>query len=236
MTLPGGEISSRPLHFFWIVDCSGSMVGDKIQTVNNALDETIPEMIKIAGENAKAHLFVRALKFSSGAEWVVKDPTPVDQFKWIPLDADGVTDMGAAFELLSEELKMPPMPSRALPPVLVLISDGQPTDDYKCGLRSIFNEPWGKKAVRIAIAIGDADVDTLKEFIADPEIPVLEARNPQALTRFIKWVSTAVVEKSINPPSKLPGEKGHSGIQISNDPILEKSDPETKSSTEIDVW
>jgi len=22
---PGGELASRPLHFFWIADCSGSM-------------------------------------------------------------------------------------------------------------------------------------------------------------------------------------------------------------------
>ena len=28
MKRPGGELASRPLHFFWIVDCSGSMYGD----------------------------------------------------------------------------------------------------------------------------------------------------------------------------------------------------------------
>ena len=30
---PGGELASRPLHFFWVVDCSGSMYGEKIGTV-----------------------------------------------------------------------------------------------------------------------------------------------------------------------------------------------------------
>ena len=29
---PGGELATRPLHFIWIADCSGSMSGEKIQT------------------------------------------------------------------------------------------------------------------------------------------------------------------------------------------------------------
>lgn len=30
MKRPGGELASRPLHFFWIVDCSGSMYGERL--------------------------------------------------------------------------------------------------------------------------------------------------------------------------------------------------------------
>ena len=41
---PGGELASRPLHFIWVVDCSGSMYGEKIGTVNHAIQSTIPEM------------------------------------------------------------------------------------------------------------------------------------------------------------------------------------------------
>ena len=43
---PGGEIAKRPLHFFWIVDCSGSMYGEKIQTVNNTIQSTKCEMLQ----------------------------------------------------------------------------------------------------------------------------------------------------------------------------------------------
>ena len=38
---PGGELASRPLHFFWVVDCSGSMYGEKIGTVNHAIQSTV---------------------------------------------------------------------------------------------------------------------------------------------------------------------------------------------------
>ena len=41
---PGGELATRPLHFIWMVDCSGSMYGEKIGAVNHAIQSTIPEM------------------------------------------------------------------------------------------------------------------------------------------------------------------------------------------------
>ena len=47
---PGGELASRPLHFFWVVDCSGSMFGEKIGTLNHAIQETVPEMVEAAND------------------------------------------------------------------------------------------------------------------------------------------------------------------------------------------
>ena len=132
--------------------------GGKIQALNTAIREAIPHMRKEASQNPNATVLVRALKFSNGAQWTVSQPTPVDQFEWTDLTAEGVTDMGKALSMVAEQLKMPPMSERALPPVIVLISDGQPTDAFSQGLKDLMNEPWGRKAVRIAIGIGeDAD-------------------------------------------------------------------------------
>ncbi|MDD4492972.1 MAG: tellurium resistance protein [Eubacteriales bacterium] len=188
---PGGELASRPLHFFWIVDCSGSMYGEKIGTVNHAIQSTIPEMVDAASDNPNAQLLVRTLKFSTGASWVTSSPVPVEDFAWDDLYADGVTDLGKAFDLLAAQLTIPPMSERALPPVLVLISDGCPTDDYKESLNRLLHLPWGKKSVKIAISIGqDADDSVLTEFTGNREL-VLQANNPQALVKMIKWASTA---------------------------------------------
>jgi len=188
---PGGELSSRPLHFIWIVDCSGSMYGEKIGAVNHAIQSTIPEMADAAKNNPNADLLVRTLRFSSGASWVTAVPVNVEKFSWSDLSAEGVTDMGKAFNLLAAQLTIPPMSDRALPPVLVLLSDGQPTDDYKIELTNLLKLPWGKKAVRIAIAIGqDADNEVLYEFTGNKEL-VLQANNPAALVKMIKWASTA---------------------------------------------
>ena len=199
---PGGELATRPLHFFWVVDCSGSMYGEKIGTVNHAIQSTIPEMKDVASNNPNAELLVRTLKFATGATWVTSNPVNIDDFAWNDLDAGGVTDLGAAFNMLSAQLTIPPMTDRALPPVIVLLSDGQPTDDYKKALDKLLHLPWGKKAVRIAIAIGqDADHDVLQEFTGNREL-VLQANNPEALVKCIKWASTAA--SLVSAPASRP--------------------------------
>lgn len=121
---------------------------------------------------------------------------------WDDLDAGGVTDLGKAFELLAGQLTIPPMTDRALPPVIVLLSDGQPTDDYKKSLDELLHLPWGKKAVRIAISIGqDADDDVLLDFTGNREL-ILQANNPQALVKMIKWASTAA--SLVSAPASRP--------------------------------
>lgn len=203
---PGAALANRPLHFFWMVDCSGSMFGEKIATVNNAIQSCIKPMQDAAEDNPNAQLLIRTLKFATGANWVTTNPVPVEQFVWDDLTAGGVTDMGKAFELLAAQLTIPPMSDRALPPVIVLLSDGQPTDDYKKNLDKLLHQPWGKKAVRIAISIGqDADDDVLTEFTGNREL-VLQANNAEDLTKMIKWASTVASVVSA-PASQSPASQ-----------------------------
>jgi uncharacterized protein YegL len=180
------------------------MEGDgKIQALNTAIREAIPHMQRVADENPNAQVWVRAVKFASGAQWHISQPMLVADFKWSDLKAGGHTDMGKALALAAEQLRMPPMSERALPPVLVLISDGQPTDNFDAGLKALMEQPWGKKAVRIAIAIGeDADHDVLQKFIGHPEIKPLQANSPEALVNYVKWVSTAVLQSASSPASQ----------------------------------
>lgn len=229
---PGGELASRPLHFFWVVDCSGSMYGEKIAAVNHAIQSTIPEMRDAAENNPNAQLLVRTLQFSSGASWVTATPEKIEDFTWQNLDAGGITDMGKAFDLLAAQLTIPPMSERALPPVLVLLSDGQPTDDYKKSLDKLLSLPWGKKAVRIAISIGqDADDSVLQEFTGNREL-VLQANNPEALVKMIKWASTAASIVSA-PASRIANDGGETRNPIdTNGAIIAGGVPEPE---EIDV-
>ncbi len=215
---PGGELASRPLHFIWIADSSGSMEQDeKIQSLNTAIREAVPHMKKVAEDNPNAQVLVRAVKFSNGAQWHISQPTPVADFAWTDLEADGETDLGKALELVAEQLKMPPMSERALPPVLVLVSDGQPTDDFNAGLKALMDQPWGKKAVRIAISIGrDADPEVLQEFIGNSELKPLAANSPEALVKHIKWASTAVLKSASSPAA---GAEVPAGTDTANVPI-----------------
>ena len=199
---PGGELATRPIHFFWVVDCSGSMYGEKIGIVNNTIQECIPEMRNSADNNPNAQLLIRALQFSSGASWITTSPVPVETYSWEDMEANGLTELGKAFDLLAAQLSIPPMPARALPPVIVLLSDGQPTDDYKKSLDKLKGMPWFRKAVKIAISIGqDADDDVLIEFTGNKEL-VLQANNATALAKMIKWASTTA--SMVSAPSSKP--------------------------------
>jgi len=197
------------------------MKGAKIQSLNMAIRESVPHMQQVAEDNPHAEVFVRAVKFSNEPEWHI-EPTPIARFRWRDLEAlpAGRTNMGKALNLVAEQLKVPPMPERALPPVLVLVSDGYPSDDFEAGLKTLMTEPWGQKAVRMAIAIGsDVDYEVLQRYIGRPDLIPLQANNAEDLVSCIMWVSTAVLKYVSSPPAvaqdstiKIPEAKGsHEG-------------------------
>jgi uncharacterized protein YegL len=198
MTRPGGKLATLPLHFVWLADCSGSMTAEgKMASLNHAARESLPHLRRVAMDNPNATVLLRVLTFSTGAVWAHGEPTPERYFHWPDLTATpgGRTDLGAALKLLARELRPTAMQARALPPVLVLLTDGYPTDDYKSGLAALMSEPWGAKAIRIAIAIGrNADYDALRRFIGNPQIAPLNARNADELTRYLRWASTSVLQ------------------------------------------
>ncbi len=236
---PSGKISCRPLHIIFIISCSDSMACDgKIHALNNAIKEFIPDIRELANGNIEVPVLIRAIKFSNGAQWhVSSQPTEVERFTWIDLQSGGdATDMGAAMRLLATALKNPPMPDRALSPVLVLISDGCSTDDYNDGLQALMAEKWGRKAIRLAIAIGEnANLEELQKFIGNAEIKPLQANNFETLVRHIKWyLDKAVVDwlrwdwgdgfyikysEWCAPLTKLNGRQLQLGIELIHIPI-----------------
>lgn len=223
-------MASRPLHFFWLADCSGSMYGEKIEQLNYAIRNAIKPMQDVAKDNPNAQVMVRAIKFSTGSQWHIAGATPVDDFKWTNLTAEGVTDLGKALQLVAEQLDVTQMPERCLPPVLVLVSDGQPTDDFAAGLKALMDKPWGRKSVRIGIGIGqDADLEILQEFIGNPEIKPLQANNAEDLVNYIRWASTVVLQAASAPASQVKD-------QVSSGVVPVPQAPATSSMDVDDVW
>src|SRR2546429_1947541 len=107
---PGGPLASRPLHFIWIADCSGSMASDgRVRALNTAIRETLPHLREVAAGNPNADVLMRVLRFATGASWHVGEATPVDDYRHDDLVAGGVTDLGAALDLVTEGLRVPPM-------------------------------------------------------------------------------------------------------------------------------
>lgn len=189
---PGTAVAQRPLHFFVLADCSGSMAADgKMQALNTAMRETIPHLLDVARQNPHARLMMRVLAFSTGARWHVGEAVNVEDFTWDDLEAGGYTDLGAALTELAAQLTSPPMEERAVPPAIILVSDGLPTDDWRGGLDRLVAQPWGQRSIRMAIGIGrDADQEVLRAFSGRPDSAPLNASNPEQLVRLIRWAST----------------------------------------------
>jgi uncharacterized protein YegL len=188
-----GGVAARPLHIFFLLDGSTSMQANrKIETLNQAMREVIPELIRVVDAHPGIEMMVRALVFADRAKWL-GESARLSQFKWTDVDAEGYTAMGEAMRLLAAELESPPMPARFLPPVAILLSDGDPTDDFEGGLAALEAAKLASKAIRVSIAIGDkADHGKLLAFMSPNMRPngVLQAKNSRQLVEFLKFAST----------------------------------------------
>jgi len=192
-----GKVGNKiPLHFIFIIDCSGSMSGAKINALNHTMSSLLPAIKEEFTKDKNTELLMRIIAFSSGAKWVLPSFKSISEFNWTDLIAEGTTDLGEAFQLVIEEFKPNTERQYFLPPILVLITDGQPTDDYKRSLSELLASPTGKNAIKLSIAIGrDADIEVIREFISNPEIPILQANNPEMMMNYIKW--TFIVAKQV---------------------------------------
>ena len=73
---------------------------------------------------------------------------------------------------------------------------------YQERMEKLKKRPWFRKAVKIAISIGqDADDEVLIEFTGNKEL-VLQANNATALAKMIKWASTTA--SMVSAPSSKP--------------------------------
>lgn len=201
------SVPRRTMTLFFLIDTSGSMSGNKIGAVNDAIVNVLPMLEDISSSNPDAEIKVAALEFSNGTKWLYNEPKSVDDFKWIDVQAGGLTSLGeACLELNSKLSRSGYMKSASgsYAPAIILLSDGGPTDNFDGGLQTIQGNNWFKNAIRIAIAIGDdADLDVLARFTGNSEA-VIKVQNIDALKQIIRIV--AVTSSQIGSKSSSTGD------------------------------
>lgn len=183
------------------------MSGNKIGAVNDAIVNVLPMLDDISSSNPDAEIKVAALEFSNGTKWLYNEPKSVEDFKWIDVQAGGLTSLGeACLELNSKLSRSGYMKSASgsYAPAIILLSDGGPTDNFDGGLQTLQCNNWFKNAIRIAIAIGDdADLDVLARFTGNSEA-VIKVQNIDALKQIIRIV--AVTSSQIGSKSSSAGD------------------------------
>lgn len=201
------SVPRRTMTLFFVIDKSGSMLGNKIGAVNDAVVNVLPMLDEISASNPDAEIKVAALEFSTGTNWLYDEPKLASDFVWQDVKAEGLTSLGAACVELNNKLSrngFMQSASGSFAPAIILLSDGGPTDDFKSGLAKLQGNNWFKAAIKIAIAIGDdADKDVLKDFTGTNEA-VFTVHNIEALKQIIRVV--AVTSSQIGSKSSTAGE------------------------------
>lgn len=241
-----GETIRRNLHFIWLVDDSGSMSGNKIQALNYAVKNVLPELRKIEDDN-KVNILMRAIKFGSRAEWHVGPaPTSAKSFNWVDMNGQGGgTATAQAIELLCQELDVEKIGGRNVPPVIILLSDGyctDPNEEYNQAIARLDSLAWGKKAVRISIGIGqdgDYNKEQLDSFITpylrtESKLETLQADNVRKLIEYIKTVSTQATISSSDTKSNT-GNNNQAPVQIDAALLEVDSYPAVSSYEDLDA-
>lgn len=193
-------VIKRAKVIFFLIDTSGSMYGNKMGTLNETMKEVLEDVKDISRKNMHATIKLAVIDFSTHVKWITPDhAVSADEFVWRDLEASGVTNLGEACLELSKKLSLDEYLKEKLGvflPSIVLLSDGEPTDDYYKGLEELRKNKMFNAATKAAIAIGkEAKTDILSEFTGNSE-NVFTANNSSQLNDLIKFVTITLSQLS----------------------------------------
>ena len=240
------KIARKLLPIIYVLDTSGSMEGSRIAAVNAAMNETMEVLKDVSSKNPTAELKIAVLQFSSGPQWVTENLVFMEDFYWNDLKAGGLTDFGSALNELNNKLSREQFLISEVgfkAPVIIFMSDGEPTDDYESALNKIkSNNKWFKTATKIAIAVGDdANVQVLQKIAGNNEavIKVDDLESRKKLIRVVSVTATMIGSKSRTEDdqtdkviSQIEQDMGDE-IQVTSEPEISQENNTQDSS---DSW
>ncbi len=186
---------AKPLPVVLLLDVSGSMGGEKINTLNAAVKEMISDFAN--AEKNEIEILVSIITFGSNVSLHTPYISAKD-IEWKDLQVSGATPMGTAFSMAKAMLEDKEVtPSRAYRPTIVLVSDGQPTDDWQQPLRVLVNEGRSQKCDRMAMVIGsEVSNSVLNEFVSGTENKVYTAQDASQIQEFFQFVTMSVTTRT----------------------------------------
>ena len=205
----------RQMVLFFLIDKSGSMAGEKIGSVNDAMQNMVPMIVDISNSNDEGEIAIAALEFATDTKWAYDKPIKVTDYIPVKVQAEGLTSLGQACLELNQKLDEKEGGTGFLTksnnqtgyfePAIILLSDGGPTDNFEAGLNTLKANKWFKHAIKMAIAIGeDADLNILEQFTGSKE-SIVRVKNLDALKAMIKLI--AITSSQIGSQSKASGSK-----------------------------
>lgn len=193
--------NARSLPVILLADVSGSMSAEgKIEALNQSVRDMLAAFS--SNDDLRAEIHIAIITFGGQARVHIPLQRAGD-VKWMDMVADGKTPLGSAMSMAADLIEdQAKITNRAYRPTVILVSDGQPTDQWHEALDRLAKQGRAQKADRIALAIGgDADLDMLRRFLSDERKQVFVASDARRIKDFFQFVtmSVAVRSRSVNP-------------------------------------
>ena len=174
------------------LDGSGSMQGQPIKELNAGLLQFLRELRSSAILSDTVELGV--IRFAEDAEVIRKMGPLKNNDETVPVvRADGPTSMGmglqCALSIIGRSQKLNHFSSNEnRTPMLIIMSDGQPTDDWEPQAWRIQKLAQEQELTVLAIGIGDAaDMDMLAR-LCTPDLPPMRLSGLR-FSKFFSWIN-----------------------------------------------
>ena len=225
---------AKPLPVILLLDVSGSMGGEKIRNLNDAVRDML-EVFRDT-ENSETEIWVAIITFGDQVKLHQK-LVSAGQIQWQDLSAGGSTPLGVALQMAKAMIEDKDIvPSRAHRPTIVLVSDGQPTDDWENPLKGFISDGRSGKCDRMAMAIGaQADETVLGKFIEGTPNGLFYSENAKQMRDFFKFVTMSVtIRTKSQTPNVIPEAKVIDVKPTTIEARSEKPKSVTQEASEVD--
>lgn len=187
----------RRLPVYLLIDCSESMIGGGLDAVRAGLATMLAALRRDPQALDTVHLAL--ITFDAEAR-VVSPLTPLLEFQEPDLRIRAGTALGAALGLLSERIRSEVRTTKPdckgdYRPLVLLLTDGQPSDDWRVPLAKIGAQVRPRPANIYAIGCGiDVDYAVLQS-ITDVVLR-MEDMGPESFAKLFVWLTASVASAS----------------------------------------
>jgi len=202
----------RRLPVYLLLDCSESMAGPAIEAVARGVETLVKELR--SNPQAVETAYLSVITFSREARQDVP-LTELMSFQIPKLRVRPGTALGAALWLLKDRLGREVIKNAEgikgdFKPLIFLLTDGQPTDDWGAAADAV--KQGGTKFANI-VAIGcGPDVDLQSLYRITNSVLLMPDLTPESIRKFFVWLSSSVQAASVrvdgggaeNNPLNLP--------------------------------